>query len=342
MTLEERKLLFVRLGKKLQDLDFQGELSEVFSLAKSRNPWFTLDNLQLAIKGIYVQFLAEDKLDYVIQMYTLTEPASRKTIGIVAAGNIPLVAFQDIVHTFLLGHTVALKPSSQDEILYRFVFDLCYTLSPESRSYFTIVDKINASDAYIATGSNNTARYFEYYFASKPHIIRKNRSSIAVLSGKETAQQFRDLASDIFTYFGLGCRNVSRFFVPKGYDFREFFEAIEFWSTVSLHSKYNNNYDYMKSIYLVNGEPFLDNGFLMVRESQDIASPISVIYYSYYEDLAEVNAFIHETAEKIQTVVSSDSFISSAIPFGQSQLPYLLDYPDGVDTVKFLQNLGKA
>jgi hypothetical protein len=179
----------------------------------------------------------------------------------------------------------------------------------------------------IATGSDNTARYFEYYFRTKPHIIRKNRSSIAVLTGNETDDQLIALGKDVFSYFGLGCRNVSKLVVPEGYDFTRPLRLWEVYHDVSNHHKYVNNYDYNKSILLINGTHHFDNGFALLTPNEALVSPISVLYYATSADLA---------SDKIQCIVGSGA---NYIPFGTTQEPTLTDYADNVDTLKFLTGL---
>jgi Acyl-CoA reductase (LuxC) len=339
MKLQERILLFATLGKVLESELEAGNLEELLYAAKSKNAWFTIDNLKLSLSAICQKYLNEKVISDFCKQYEISEVAISKKVGIVAAGNIPLVAFQDILHTILMGHAALVKPSSQDELLLRFLYSKMTQIDARVEKYFEFADRINAAEAYIATGSGNTSRYFEYYFASKPHIIRKNRTSLAVLDGTETKIEIANLANDIFMYFGLGCRNVSKLLVPKGYDFEAFFKGIEYWNTVSMHSKYNNNYEYMKAIYLVNRELHLDNGFLLLKENSEMASPISVLFYSFYENISEVKDFISVNAEKIQLVCSKNEFIKNKIPFGASQEPNINDFADGVNTVEFLKGI---
>jgi Acyl-CoA reductase (LuxC) len=339
MKLQERILLFATLGKVIKTELQAGNLEELLYAAKSKNAWFTIDNLKLSLSAIIEKYLDEDALLGFSEKYKIQNSENIKKVGIVAAGNIPMVAFQDILHTILSGNKALVKPSSQDELLLRFVFSKMIQIDPRASEYFEFVEKINAADAYIATGSGNTSRYFEYYFANKPHIIRKNRTSLAVLDGTESLSDFTNLANDIFMYFGLGCRNISKMFVPRGYDFDAFFKGIEYWSSVSMHSKYNNNYEYMKAIYLVNREKHLDNGFLLLKENTEMASPISVLFYEYYEDIKDVNTFISSNFEKIQLVCTKNEAIQNRIPFGASQEPSIDDFADGVSTMDFLKNL---
>ncbi len=254
-----------------------------------------------------------------------------KIVGIVMAGNIPMVGFHDLMCVLLSGHFAAIKISSQDSYLTVRLIGWLLDIEPKFRKSLEIRERLTNIDAVIATGSDNTARYFEFYFKDIPHIIRKNRSSVAILTGEETTEDFKALGKDLFWYFGLGCRNVSKLLVPKDYKFDPFFEAIQEFEEVGNHHKYRNNYDYNKSIYLVNGEPHLDNGFVLLRASEDLVSPISVIFKQEVEGEAEIKAFLDTHQEKIQCVVGK-----GYIPFGSAQLPLPWDYADHVDTLEFL------
>ncbi|WP_394990285.1 hypothetical protein [Emticicia sp.] len=221
----------------------------------------------------------------------------------------------------------------------KFIINKLFELNPDFRNYIQIVDRLNDADALIATGSDNTAKHFEYYFAKKPHIIRKNRSSIAILSGDETKTDLGNLGNDIFQYFGLGCRNVSKLYVPQGYTFDKFYEAIEYWNTICLHHKYNNNYDYNKSIYLVNRVIHLDNGFLLLKEDEALVSPISVCFWETYNDEEHLKTLIENKRDKIQCIVSKGGYFENSYSFGEAQMPKLDDFADGVNTMEFLKNI---
>jgi hypothetical protein len=232
-----------------------------------------------------------------------------------------------------------IKLSSQDKQLIPYILDKLTEIEPGFKEQFEFIERLKDFDAVIATGSNNTSRYFEYYFSKVPHIIRKNRNSIAVLSGKESREELRALGHDIFDYYGLGCRNVSKFYIPKGYNFNTFFESIEDFKSVADHHKYNNNYDYNKSIFLVNMDKHLDNGFLLLKEDKRMASPLAVVYYEEYESIREVEKELLENKEGIQCIISSSDLSVNILPFGQSQRPGLWDYADGIDTMAFLRGL---
>jgi hypothetical protein len=341
MKLEERIVLFSELGKSLSQKIETEAFEEVLTFAKSKNGWFTLDNLKKSIQTIIDKYLNESELRNFIATYPkqFFDPKESKKVGIIAAGNIPLVGFQDLIHVILAGHKSVYKASTQDEILIQYIIRELKFINPAIEEYLILADRLNNLDAYIATGSGNTSRYFDYYFAAKPHIIRKNRTSVAILTGNETKIELADLGNDIFSYFGLGCRNIAKLFVPEGYDFTPFFEAIEYWNTISMHSKYNNNYDYMKSIYLVNGVQHLDNGFLLLKNDENLASPISTLFYENYADLESLKRRLESQKDEIQVVVSKLPISQNSYNFGESQSPKLADYADNVDTMEFLSTI---
>ena len=252
------------------------------------------------------------------------------------AGNIPLVGFHDFLSVLISGHKVLVKTSSNDQHLIKFLANYLISIEPELADRITFTDgKLENFDAVIATGSNNTARYFEYYFKNKPSIIRKNRNSIAILNGNESHEDLVNLGEDIFRYFGLGCRNVSKLFVPKGYSFDAFFRAIFEYQDVIHYEKYSNNYDYNKAVFLMSNFKLLDNGFLTLKEDSSYSSPISSIFYEYYDSLSDLKSRLKNDEDQIQCIVSND-LTENSIAFGQTQKPKLWDYADNVDTLEFL------
>lgn len=259
----------------------------------------------------------------------------------ILAGNIPLVGFHDVLCVLVTGNTALIKASSQDARLIKAVLNKLAAIDNSFADRFSFVERLVEFDAVIATGSNNTSRYFDYYFGKVPHIIRKNRNSVAVLTGDETQEDLYQLGHDIFDYFGLGCRNVSKLLIPKDYNIATFFEAIEPYKDIINHNKYNNNYGYNKSIYLVGREQHLDNDFLLLKENDALASPLAVVFYNYYDSLADVEQLLIAENENIQCVVSKAplNINNQVVSFGQSQQPKLWDYADGVDTMDFLANL---
>ncbi|MGL5111641.1 MAG: acyl-CoA reductase [Flavobacterium sp.] len=349
MTLETKINKFVELGKFLgqfsslhnqtrsnvqgNDLFFDKCL-QLIKLSQSHNGWYTYEQVCFSFQS-WSQALTEEKLQQWLSNYDLTavEP---KTIALILAGNIPLVGFHDFLSVLLCGHSVLIKTSSNDQHLLPFIASYLQHIAPEFQGKITFTEgRLTNFDAVIATGSNNTARYFEYYFKNTPSIIRKNRNSVAILSGQETHEQLEALGEDIFRYFGLGCRNVSKLFVPKDYSFVPFFEAIFKYKEVIEYEKYANNYDYNKAVFLMSNFKLLDNGFLTLKEDSGFSSPISSTFYEYYENVATVTQRLEEENERIQCVVSNN-ITPNSIAFGATQRPELWDYADNVDTISFL------
>jgi hypothetical protein len=334
MTLDERIAAFEKLGKYLSAID-EATHQQLIVKAGNENSWFTPESIDLALKGVY-NYLLPQHLKRWVKPYGLN-PASEKVVAIVLAGNIPLVGFHDFLSVLISGHIVQIKLSSKDSVLLRFMIDKLIEVEPRFLRKIQIVEQLKNFRAVIATGSNNSARYFHYYFGKYPNIIRKNRTSCAVLNGKESTDEFLLLARDVFQYFGLGCRNVSKLFLPKNFDITKLLDAWQPFEKIIHHHKYNNNYDYQKSILLVNKMPFLDNGFLLLQESERLVSPISVLFYEYYENEGDLALKLTENKDNIQCMVGKTT--PGSIPFGSAQSPMLWDYADQVDTLKFLDSL---
>ena len=348
MDLETKKNVFVTLGRFLnqfaennsnKDLSvphtelFFEDFEQLIQLSQSHNGWYTPEQVYFSIQS-WAKALTQENLDQWTSSYDFTTTES-KTIALILAGNIPLVGFHDFISVLVSGHNVLVKTSSDDQHLLPFLAKYLITVEPQLANKINFVEgKLEGFDAVIATGSNNTARYFEYYFKDKPSIIRKNRNSVAVLNGQETKEQLIALGEDIFRYFGLGCRNVSKLFVPKGYSFDAFFEAIFEYQDVIHYEKYANNYDYNKAVFLMSNYKLLDNGFLTLKEDSSHASPISSVFYEYYDSLSEIEKRLESEAETIQCIVSNN-LVQNSIPFGQTQRPQLWDYADHVDTISF-------
>jgi len=305
------------------------------------NPWFTREYVQKAIGGI-TQMLEEDVLRKWLSAYKLTQPEEEKikTVGLVMAGNIPLVGFHDLLCVLASGHRVLAKASSKDDRLIIKVSEVLADIDSDLGERISFSQEtLSGMDAVIATGSNNSARYFEYYFRHIPHIIRKNRNGIAVLSGKESDEELHQLGEDIFTYFGMGCRNVTKLFIPEFYDLKLLLGVLDRFALLGQHHKYGNNVDYYRSLYLMNLYPFLDNGVLLLKEDRAIASPVGVVFYERYSDIAWVQEELDNREEEIQCIVSTLEEISGAISPGQTQQPMPWDYADGMDTIEFLMEL---
>jgi hypothetical protein len=336
MTVQDRIEVFNQLGDRLRSLD-QDQLEEICYRAGNGNSWFTAESVSAALAA-WGNVLDEAQLLKWTEPYTLSPKTSMK-VGLVMAGNIPLVGFHDLLSVLISGHIAHVKFSSQDSFLMQFMINEIKSISEEMSKHIVLVERMNDADAIIATGSDNSARYFKHYFASKPHIIRQNRTAIAVLNGEETKEELKAFGDDYFQYFGLGCRNVSKVYVPKGYELPRLIDALLGYEKVLDHHKYRNNYDYNKSIYLVNKEPHLDSGFFMMRESEELVSPISVLFYEYYSSPAELDLVLATNSEKIQCVVSANAWYEGSLPLGKAQNPELWDYADGVDTLEFLSGI---
>ncbi len=350
MELSKRIAAFDRLGQALRTAfgEEQGTFSpeEIRLLEKLKreaaeahlyNAWFTGDFTKRALRALG-ESLQRKNLDSWLAAYDFSK-VHAKTVGVVMAGNVPAVGFHDFLSVLISGHRLQAKLSSDDKRLLPAMADLLIAFEPDFASLIEFTeDRLHDFDAIIATGSNNTSRYFEYYFGKYPHIIRKNRNGVAVLTGDETEMGFESLADDVFLYFGLGCRNVSKLYVPRNYNFIPMLDVFVRRTTVAENSKYFNNYEYNKAIYLVNGRPHLDTGNLLLVEDAGFASPVSVLNYEYYDNLQEVRNSVIVNREKIQCVLTNAE-IAGAFPLGKSQDPALWDYADGVDTLAFLQKL---
>ena len=343
------KTAFIELGNFLKQFNFEENsknkevknnegnfeaFEQLITLSQSHNGWFTPENVHFSIQS-WANTLTDKQLTKWLSNYDFSRVES-KTVGLILAGNIPLVGFHDFLSVLVSGHRVLVKTSSNDQHLIKFLANYLISVEPELAKRITFTDgKLENFDAVIATGSNNTARYFEYYFKDKPSIIRKNRNSVAVINGNESHEDLVALGEDIFRYFGLGCRNVSKLFIPKNYNFESFFQAIFEYQDVIHYEKYANNYDYNKAVFLMSNFKLRDNGFLTLKEDVSYSSPISSVFYEFYDDLNTLNARLEAENEQIQCIVSNE-LIANSIPFGKTQQPDLWDYADNVDTLDFL------
>ena len=308
------------------------DLQRVINKQFQFNGWFTKESVQQSLLALG-EWLETNELEKWLTNYKWNEHP--KKVGIIMAGNIPLVGFHDLLCVVLSGHTAICKMSSDDKTLLPALVNVLYTFLPDLKNRIIISEgKIGEIEAVIATGSNNSMLYFEQYFGKYPHIFRKNRTSIAIIKGDETQDDFKALGEDIFSYFGLGCRNVSHLLVPENYEFSTFFQGIFEYSDVINHFKYGNNYDYNKTVYLMNQLPLLDNNFLLLRESDELHSPLAMVHYHTYKNQEELNQYLQLHEESIQVISGKDY-----VPFGLAQKPQLTDYADGVDTMEWLKNL---
>lgn len=331
MKLQQRIDAFVELGIWLKNLS-EDDFKLLSVNAQALNPWFTESNVKLAFDGI-ISYLDKGNLEKWISTYEL-EDITSKNIGVVMAGNIPLVGFHDYLSVLISGHSLTAKLSSNDNYLLKSIHKQLVTIEPFFANKVNFVERLENVDAYIATGSDNSARYFEHYFSKKPNIIRKNRTSIAILTGNESSEELTDLSKDIFYYFGLGCRNVTYLLVPEEYKWDNLYESCEHWKDIIHHTKYCNNYEYSKSVLLVKQVPFFDNGFLIIKEAPELNSAISVLNFKKYTSKEEINSFLDENKDNIQCVVGKDY-----LPFGSAQNPEVWNYADGVDTLRFLTSI---
>ncbi len=349
MQLQQRINAFVHLGtflrqfaaeKPVKNRDvrcnemFFDEMPTVLEKAKTLNHWFTEDNLRFTFKS-WGEALTNTNLNEWLSTYKISDKITEERVAIVMAGNIPLVGFHDFMCVLLSGYSVLGKLSSNDTVLLPFLAKYLVAVEPLFESSIALTTKkLENFNAVIATGSDNTALYFEHYFGKYPNIIRKNRNSVAIIKGNETPEQMKALADDIFRYFGLGCRNVSKIYVPENYNWDHFFNGMFAWKEVINNHKYVNNYDYNKAVYLMSLIKLLDNEFLILKEDTGFSSPISVVFYEKYSNLKALEVQLASEKENIQCIVSEKH-----IPFGKAQKPKLSDYADGVDTMGFLLGL---
>lgn len=348
MTLQQRKQAFVQLGlfikrhylrqKIEKEIRFHDDLEKVINTCFSFNGWFVKENVDMAILNL-AKMLEEKSLDRFCQK--INDGNTNKTVAIIMAGNIPAVGFHDLLCVLLSGKNILIKVSSDDPAIIPFLCGMLIYFEPQFASKINFSEaKLTNFDAVIATGSNNTAKHFEYYFGKYPHIIRKNRTSVALLNGEESFDDLKELGKDIFYYFGLGCRNVSKVFVPNGYNFNQLFEAIYDFKYIIDNKKYNNNYEYNRAIYLLDLIPFLDNNFLMIKESKELHAPTSVLFYEYYNNQKEIVNKLKQDSRELQCIVSNFEIDGlSTIKPGKTQEPDIFDFADGVNTIEFLNSL---
>ena len=333
MNLNERISLFSSLGNIIAEKDNQ-TINTSFDRIKNSNPWFSQENVLLSLSSVSKMLTKEALIDWTSK-YDF-KSTSKKKVFIIMAGNLPLVGFHDFLSVLISGNVAVVKFSSKDNILPRILIELMIAIDIRISEFINIVDNIIDLniDAVIATGSDNSSKYFDYYFKGFKSIIRKNRRSVAILDGSESESQLESLADDVFSYYGLGCRSVSKIFTPVDYDLNKLFKSFFKYNPIINHIKYANNYDYNKTIYLMNKEKLLDNGFVILKKDQSIQSPVATIFYEYYNSRKDLNNYINSNRNLFQCVVSNTD-----IPFGQSQFPKLTDYADQQDTIEFLLSI---
>lgn len=332
MNLETRKNLLVRLGEFMMSDD---ELWEaVKRKASTSNHWFTSEFINLSAKNIATEFLEPTRLEKLVSDYHIPSTNdSPQKVGIVMAGNIPMVGFHDLLCVFLTGHRAFIKPSSKDDVLIPFLVRKMIEWNAEAGHYLVLSEMLKGCDAYIATGSNNSAKHFEYYFRNQPNLIRKNRTSVAILTGSESSDELERLADDVHLFFGLGCRNVTKVYVPHNYDFIPLLDAFNKYHYLINHDKYKNNYDFNLAILILNKREYMTNGSLLLVEEASVFSPISQLNYEYYEDVQALRNSLKESQD-IQAIVGKED-----VAFGDAQCPDICTFADGVDTIRFLLKL---
>lgn len=332
MNLQQRIVLLNRLGEYiLQDND---NWQAAKQKAHFQNGWFTPEFIDLATRNIAHAFLQPDQLTAWAQQYNIpADNTAPKNVGIIMAGNIPLVGFHDFLCVFITGHRQTIKPSSKDEVLIKHLVQQLYDWDHTTQSLIAFSEMLKNCDAYIATGSNNSARYFDYYFSKYPHIIRRNRTSVAILTGEETPSALGRLADDVYQYFGLGCRNVTKLYVPEGYDFIPLLEAFKKYDYLSDFHKYKNNYDYMLAVLILNKQYYMANQSILLNENKELFSPISQLNFEYYKKTERPDETLKNNGD-VQCIAGKGH-----LPFGKAQQPSLTDYADGVDIMKFLLEL---
>jgi hypothetical protein len=338
MKLKERIEAFDTLGTILRNVlngktvNFAKGINNLIDNLYKSNPWFTPENVRSSINVIANELTYENLTTWTNSYPGLNEERIPLRVGVIMAGNIPLVGFHDFLSVLISGNDLIIKTSSKDSELISAVSDILFSINPAFRDKVVFKEgPLESFDVVIATGSNNSSRYFEYYFGKYPNIIRKNRNSVAIIDGNETGSELRSLGRDIFLYFGLGCRNVSKIYVPRGYDFSHSASSWDEYASLIHNTKYAHNYDFNKAVYLVNKENFYDTGYLLIKEDRNLASPVAVLHYESYESKTAVKHELMKLSDNIQCIVGRDWIIP-----GEAQSPKLWDYADGIDTIEFL------
>jgi acyl-CoA reductase LuxC len=331
MNINKRIDLLVKLGEYF--MLNNDSLQLVKEKAKDQNPWFNIEFINLALNNITKNFLQNNLLQNWVKQYGIAEPSQQKKVGIVMAGNIPLVGFHDFLCVFISGHKAIIKPSSKDEVLIKHIVDKLFDWNEDAKHQIVVAENLKNCDAYIATGSNNSSRYFEYYFSKYPNIIRRNRTSVAILNGDETSAELNLLADDMQLYYGMGCRNVTKLFVPEGYDFIALLDALRKYNHFADFHKYRNNYDYQLALLIMNRKFYMTNDSIILTENDSVFAPVSQVNYSSYNESKTLIKSLQNNQD-IQCIVGNNF-----TPFGQSQSPSLTDYADNIDTMQFLKQL---
>lgn len=337
MTLDNRIKSLAEWGATVASIS-EAERNKVFQSAGGKNGWFTESNCQTALLSI-LTWLDYEKLKKWTDQYSLSNKPTGKTVGLIMAGNIPLVGFHDLLCVLITGHSAKIKLSSQDEVLLPYLLNKLILLDTLWSDHFSLEDRLNKVNSVIATGSDNSSRYFEYYFRDIPKILRKNRTSVGIILGEEQTDELTAMGTDVFSYFGLGCRNVSKIYVPDDFDISRLILAFKNFKPIINHNKYGNNFDYQRAIRLISSKKFYDGEFVLLENSSELVSPISVLYYEHYSSQSHLTELLSLKEGKLQCIVSAKGWYKGSIPFGAAQTPKLDDYADGVDTLSFLASL---
>ncbi len=337
MKLSERIDALVQLGNYLEA--GSEVLDAIIQQSYITNKWFVVENVRLSLHAIRTEFLNREKLIAWADAYRINPNGNQKTIGLILAGNIPLVGFHDVLAVFVAGHKAKIKLSEKDKFLLPHLLAKLEEIDERTKAYFELTPKLADFEAVIATGSNNTARYFETYFGKYPNIIRKNRNGVAVLTGEESEAELKALGQDIFQYFGLGCRNVSKLYIPANYNFDPLLEALHEYREIVLHNKYKNNFDYNYTLLIMNSIKHYSNGCILITEDNSLQSRIAQLHFELFADADDLRSKLAAHEDDIQCIVSRPIEGLDTFPFGKAQQPTLMDYADGVDTMTFLTGL---
>jgi len=331
MTLQQRIEILAKLGDYMQNNSH--EWAVVKEQANRANPWFVPEFIEMASTNISSSYLQKDKLEKWVDKYNIPSINEQPvTAGIVMAGNIPMVGFHDMLCVFITGHKQLIKLSSKDNLLIKHLVSVMVKCETEVQKYIAFAENLKGCDAYIATGSNNSSRYFEYYFSKYPHIIRKNRTSVAIIDGTETAEELEKLSDDIQTFFGLGCRNVTKIYVPDNYNFENLLKALNKYEHYEDFHKYKHNYDYQLALLMMGNKFYMTNGTILLTENASLFTPVSQVNYEYYKSEKDLETL--QNNDNVQCVIGH-----KAISFGLAQNPQLTNYADGIDTIKFALSL---
>jgi len=335
LSLQQRIEILAELGRRLGEPNEKSEA--IIQKSYLHNKWFTTENTQLAIQAIRQEFLDKNKLQTWAAQYNISDNPIPQKVGIVLSGNIPLEGFRDILNVFVAGHQSIIKLSEKDEHLIPYFISMLTEIQPECAAYFPIAERIKSIDSVIITNVNDSTRYYETYFGKYPNIIRKQRASVAILTGNETEEDWKKLGIDVFRFFGMGNKNVAKLYLPKGYDLAPLLEFWKRFEHLIHHDKFKNNFDYNYSLILMNGLPHISNGIILMQETDDISARTAMLFYEYYENLDEIAKKIQTHQDEIQSIITNQNLNNlKTIPFGQTHYPTLNDYPNHIDTMKFL------